>query len=140
MLIDNESGKGVKEANDKDEEDGRENSESSDDERFVLPYNEEVSSPGIIDESVERESGDSDSSDSEVTVPLKKRRVSVWDESDDDEFEIQYESKAGGNDGGDSELLEDEASGSVDGGGGRVEYVSDINHNAEKIVVKLKKK
>ena len=82
----------MKEANDKDEEDGRENSESSDDERFVLPYNEEVSSPGIIDESVERESGDSDSSDSEVTVPLKKRRVSVWDESDDDEFEIQYES------------------------------------------------
>ena len=41
-LIDNESGKGVKEANDKDEEDGRENSESSDDERFVLPYNEEL--------------------------------------------------------------------------------------------------
>ena len=30
-------------------------------------------------------------------------------------------------------LLEDEASGSVDGGGGRVEYFSDSNHNAEKM-------
>ena len=33
--------------------------------------------------------------------------------------------------------MEDEASGSVDGG--RVEYVSDINHNAEKIVIELRK-
>ena len=41
----------MKEAHDKDKEDGRENSESSDDERFVLPYNEELSSPGILKES-----------------------------------------------------------------------------------------
>ena len=83
---------------------------------------------------------DNVSSDSEVTVPLKKRRVPVGDESDDDEFQILYESKAGGNDGGDSELLEDEASASVDGGGGREEYFSDINYNAEKIVIKLRKR
>ena len=56
-IIDDESGKGVKEAHDKDKEDGRENSESSDDERFVLPYNEELSSPGILKESVEKEFG-----------------------------------------------------------------------------------
>ena len=59
--------------------------------------------------------------------------ANIGDESDDDEFEIQFESKAGGNDRGDSEFLEDEASGSVDGGGERVEYVRDINHNAEKL-------
>ena len=35
--------------------------------------------------------------------------------------------------------MEDEASGSVDGGGGREEYFSDINHNAEKIVIELRK-
>ena len=139
-IIDDESGEGVKEAHDKDKEYGRENSESSDDERFVLPYNEELSSPGILKESVEKECGDSDSSDSEVTVPLKKRRVPVGDESDDDEFQILYESKAGGNDGGDSELLEDEASDSVDGGGGREEYFSDINYYAEKTVIKLRKR
>ena len=139
--IDDESGKGGKEANDKDEEDGGENSESSDDERFDLPYNEEFSTPGIVKERVEKDTGDSGSSDSEeVTVPLKKIRRIVSDESDDDEFEIQFEGEAGGNDRGDSELLEVEASGSVDGGGGRVEYVSDINHNAEKIVIKLRKK
>ena len=57
----------------------------------------------------------------------------VSDESDVDKFE----SKAGGNDRGDSE---DETSGSVDGGGERVEYVTDINHNTEKDVFKLRKK
>ena len=50
------------------------------------------------------------SSDSEVKVPVRKRRMPV----SDDKFEIQFESKAGGNDRGDSE---DETSGSVDGGG-----------------------
>ena len=35
--------------------------------------------------------------------------------------------------------MEDEPSGSADSKGGRVEYVSDINHNAEKTVIKLKK-
>ena len=35
--------------------------------------NEELSSPGILKESVEKECGDSDPSDSEVAVPLKKR-------------------------------------------------------------------
>ena len=88
-------------------------------------------------ESVEKESGDTKSSDSEVKVPVKKRRMPVSDESDDDKFEIQFESKAGGNDRGDSE---DETSGSVDGGGERVEYVTDINHNTEKNVLKLIKK
>ena len=34
--------------------------------------NEELSSPGILKESVEKECGDSDPSDSEVTVPLKR--------------------------------------------------------------------
>ena len=63
--------------------------------------------------------------------------ANIGDESDDDEFEIQFESKAGGNDRGDSE---DETSGSVDGGGERVEYVTDINHNTEKNVLKLRKK
>ena len=48
---------------------------------------------------------------------------------------LQFESKAGGNDRGDSE---DETSGSVDGGGERVEYVTDINHNTEKNVFKLR--
>ena len=76
------------------------------------------------------------SSDSEVKVPVMKR-IPVSDESDDDKFEIQFESKAGGNDRGDSE---DETSGSVDGGGERVEYVTDINHNPEKNVLKLRKK
>ena len=84
---------------------------------------------------MEKESGDSKSSDSEVKVPVKKRRMPVSDESDDDKFEIQFESKAGGNDRGDSE---DETSGSVDGGGERVEYVTDINHNTEKNVFKLR--
>ena len=51
---------------------------------------------------MEKESGDTKSSDSEVKVPVKKRRMPVSDESDDDKFEIQFESKAGGNDRGDS--------------------------------------
>ena len=59
---------------------------------------------------MEKESGDTKSSDSEVKVPVRKRRMPV----SDDKFEIQFESKAGGNDRGDSE---DETSGSVDGGG-----------------------
>ena len=84
---------------------------------------------------MEKESGDTDSSDSEVKVPVKKRRMPVSDESDDDKFEIQFESKAGGNDRGDSE---DETSGSVDGESERVEYVIDINHNTEKNVLKLR--
>ena len=86
---------------------------------------------------MEKESGDTKSSDSEVKVPVKKSRMPVSDESDDDKFDIQFESKAGGNDRGDSE---DETSGSVDGGGERVEYVTDINHNTEKNVLKLRKK
>ena len=82
---------------------------------------------------MEKKSGDTKSSDSEVKVPVKKRRMPV----SDDKFEIQFESKAGGNDRGDSE---DETSGSVDGGGERIEYVTDINHNTEKNVLKLRKK
>ena len=86
---------------------------------------------------MEKESGDTKSSDIEVKVPVKKRRMPVSDESDDDKFEIQFESKVGDNDRVDSE---DETSGSVDGGGERVEYVTDINHNTEKNVLKLRKK
>ena len=86
---------------------------------------------------MEKESGDTKSSDIEVKVPVKKRRMPVSDESDDDKFEIQFESKVGDNDRVDSE---DETSGSVDGGGERVEYVTDINHNTEINMLKLRKK
>ena len=89
---------------------------------------------------MEKESGDTDSSDSEVKVPVKKRRILVSDESDDDEFEIQFESEVGGSDRGGSDRGDSEDDTSGSGGGERVEYVSDVNHNTEKIVLKLRKK
>ena len=93
-----------------------EDKESSDEERFILPYNDEP------DDTVESEG--SDSTETERMPAQKKKRVLSVD-SDDDGFEIQYESvtsKDGGRD-----------SGSISGG-------CDTNHNSDRIVIKLRKK
>ena len=54
----------------------------------------------------------------------------------DDKFEIQFESKMIGV----TVRMKLVAVWIVDGGGERVEYVTDINHNTEKNVLKLRKK
>ena len=118
----------VEEANKKDGEDEMEDSESSDDERFVLPPNEELYSEDMKDREEEN------SSDIEILVSKKKRRVLDSDESEsDDEFMIEY--GAGGSDDG-GVLIDNKGNGSVAG----AEYSSDINHNADNIVLKLTKK
>ena len=92
--------------------------ESSDEERFDLPYNEEI-------DDAEGNEG-SDCTDIEVLPSQKKRVIQCSDDSDDDGFVVvQYESVAG--ESGDRDK-------------GSMACGSDNNHKAEKIVLKLRKK
>ena len=80
-------------ANRRGEVDEIEDKESSDEDRFILPNNDEP------DDTVESEG--SDSTETERLPAQKKNRV-ISDDSDDDGFMIQYESVTGEDGGRDS--------------------------------------
>ena len=92
-----------------------EDKESSDEERFILPYNDEP------DDSVESEGSDSTETE---RLPAQKKRGSLM--MIPTMTVLRYSMKVTSEDGG-------RDSGSISGG-------CDTNHNSDRIVIKLRKK